>query len=582
MVDNYTIESILAADCGTTTTRVFLLDLVDDQYRLVAQGAAPTTIAAPHNDIIIGVVQAIRQIEDLTQRKFLDTETKVIRPERTDGTGVDAFVASVSAGAPLRLLLAGLIPEVSIASARRAVSQANALVEGSVLLSDSRRPEAHVDLIRRLKPEAIVMVGGTEGGAVDGLRALADIITLACQLLRRENRPELVFAGNIEARSLIAEKVAGLMNFHPVDNARPSLDEEEIGPLLEELEHLYSDFKVARVPGFGRLSAWSPVTVLPGSKSYSQTIQFLAESLGLNVVGVSVGSTQTILASVVDGDAVTGIGAGWGVGLGAERVLRDAAPERVSRWVLAEDTTPTDVVDAALTKALYPYSIGLTPLEVETEQAIGREALRLTAERTRSLWPGGSYQPYADLPPLWDLIVMSGKFLTSQPTLGQGVMTLLDGLQPIGVCTLVMDSTGVAETLGVVAAVQPLAAAQVLEHDGLVTLGTLVCPVGTVREGEVAMRAKLTYPDKEVLDLEIAPGTVEVIPLSPGQKASLELRPSRQFDIGWGYKGRGAVAEVEGGILGLVIDARGRPLQVPEDDEERARVLQRWRWGIGY
>jgi hypothetical protein len=528
------------------------------------------------------VVQAIRQIESLTQRKFLDDQDKVVRPERTDGTGVDAFVASVSAAAPLRLLLAGMIPEVSVASALRAVSQSNALVEGTILLSETRRPEENVDLIRRLQPDAIVMVGGTEGGAVDGIRALTDIVALACQLLRRENRPELVFGGNIEARPLIAEKVAGLMNFHPVDNVRPSLDREEMGPLLEELEHLYSDFKVARLPGFGRLSAWSPVSVLPGSRSYTQTIQFLAESLGLNVLGVNVGSSQTVLASVVDGDIVASIGAGWGVGLGAERVLRDATPERVSRWVLAEDTTPTDVVDTALTKALYPQSVGLTPLEVETDQAVAREALRLTAERALSLWPDGPYRPYPDLPPLWDLIIMSGKFLTSQPTLGQGVMALLDGLQPIGVCTLAMDSTGVTEALGAVGAVQPLAAAQVLEHDGLVTLGTLVCPVGVGREGDVVMRAKLTYPDEEVLDVDITPGTIEVIPLTPGQKASLELRPSRNFDIGWGHKGRGAVAEVEGGVLGLVIDARGRPLHVPPDAQERIRALQRWRWGIGY
>jgi hypothetical protein len=240
------------------------------------------------------------------------------------------------------------------------------------------------------------------------------------------------------------------------------------------------------------------------------------------------------------------------------------------------------VIDAALTKSLYPRSPATTSLELETEQALAREALRLTKERGMPLWATGAYRPYRDLPPLWDLILVAGAYLTHQPHFGQCALTLLDALQPIGVCTLVADTLGLTEVLGAVGAVQPMAAAQVLEHDGLVTLGSLVCPVGTAKEGEAVLRAKLTYANRQVLNLDVTYGSIEVIPLPAGQKATLELRPSRQFDIGWGRKGRGAVAEVDGGILGIIIDARGRPLQVPQDEEERHRLLQKWRWDIGY
>jgi hypothetical protein len=582
MTDAYTVESILAADCGTTTTRVFLIDLVDGQHRFVARGDAPTTAGAPHHDITVGVIEAIRQVESLVGRRLLNEESKLMRPERTDGTGVDTFVATASAAGPLQLVVAGIVPELGITSAIRAAARANAVVQGTVFLGQRMRPEEQIEVIRDAAPDAVLMVGGTDGGATDSVGALADLVVLASRLLERERRPELIFAGNVEARPMIAEKVAGLINFRPVDNTRPILDVEELGSLVEVLEALHLERKVARLPGFGRLSAWSPVSIMPGSKSFSQVVRFLAEQYELNVLGVSLGSNMTLLASVVDGTFSATFGSGWGVGFGAGQVLRDATTPMVARWVLDEEATPTDVADAVLSKMLYPRSVGLTTLEREAEQAVAREALRLTVERARSVWTRGAQRPYAKLPPLWDMILLSGDFLGRQANLSQSVLIVLDALQPIGVSTLVVDSIGLTEIWGALGAVQPLAAAQVLEHDGTLNVGTLICPVGTGQEGDVVMRAKLTYPDKHVLELEVAFGSIEVIPLAPGEKATLEMRPTRQFDIGWGHKGRGAEADVEGGILGLIIDARGRPLGLPEDAEDRTRALQKWRWNIGF
>lgn len=582
MADSYTIESILAADCGATTTRVLLLDVVDDQYRFVAQGESPTTVAPPHNDIVVGVIQAIRQLESIVGRRLLGDDEKLIRPERSDGSGVDAFVATVSAAAPLRVVVAGLIPELSVASALRAIAQVPARVEGTIFLGEGSDPTAQIDLIRRVRPDVVVMVGGTEGGATNALGALADVVTMAGKLLERERRPELVFAGNVGARSMLADKASGLLDFYPVDNIRPTLNTEQPGPLVEELETLYGEHKMARLPGFGRLSAWSPVSVTPGSKAFGQSIRFVSEQYGLNVLGVNLGSSQTLLASAVDKNYTLAVGTGWGVGQGARQVFSDAAPGDVSRWILQEDAAVTDGIDAALTKALYPRAPATTLLELQAEQALAREALRMTKERAMPIWPTGTYRPYAELPPLWDLILLAGGYLTHQPNFGQAALMVLDALQPIGVCTLAADVLGLTEVFGAIGAVQPVAATQILERDGIVTLGSLVCPVGTAKEGEPVLRAKLTYPSKQVLNLEVTYGSIEVIPLPAGQKATLELRPSRQFDIGWGRSGRGAVAEVDGGALGVIIDARGRPLQVPQDEEVRRRLLQEWRWNIGY
>jgi len=61
----------------------------------------------------------------------------------------------------------------------------------------------------------------------------------------------------------------------------------------------------------------------------------------------------------------------------------------------------------------------------------------------------------------------------------------------------------------------------------------------------------------------------------------LEIRPARHFDIGLGQPGRGALAEVEGGILGIIIDARGRPLRLPKDETQRQAHIRQWLEELG-
>jgi hypothetical protein len=157
----------------------------------------------------------------------------------------------------------------------------------------------------------------------------------------------------------------------------------------------------------------------------------------------------------------------------------------------------------------------------------------------------------------------------------------LDALQPVGVAGLALDQPGLLALLGAVATVTPLTAAQVMERDALLNLGTVVAPVGMAREGEVALTFKIEYQDGRFLEVEVPYGSLEVIPLPAGQTATLELRPTRRFDVGLGSKGQAGTTEVEGGVIGIIIDARGRPLPIAEDPDEQREKVQRWLWDMG-
>jgi hypothetical protein len=160
-------------------------------------------------------------------------------------------------------------------------------------------------------------------------------------------------------------------------------------------------------------------------------------------------------------------------------------------------------------------------------------------------------------------------------------LLLLDALEPAGVSKVAFDVGGVAATLGALAARHPLAAVDVVEYDAFLNLGTVVAPFGTAQPGEVALRVKVNCSDGRVIQREVAYGSLSVIPLGLGERAMLELHPTRRFDVGLSEPGRGATAEAEGGILGIVIDARGRPLSLPADDQRRRQLVQSWLADLG-
>jgi hypothetical protein len=55
----------------------------------------------------------------------------------------------------------------------------------------------------------------------------------------------------------------------------------------------------------------------------------------------------------------------------------------------------------------------------------------------------------------------------------------------------------------------------------------------------------------------------------------IRFEPTRQFDVGAGY-GKVWDGMVKGGIVGVVIDARGRPLKLSDDEDKRMQQLRKW------
>jgi uncharacterized protein (TIGR01319 family) len=581
------IESILALDCGSTTTQALLIDRVAGEFRLVARAEATSTVEPPWNDVSISARQAIGQLAEITGWPLLDEEGHVIVPQQ-QGDGVDAVAVITSASEPLRILLAGLISTISLESAHRALRAAYTLVEGEVSLDrreDGARAlndglQAQVQLIRQLRPDAVVIVGGVDGGATRPVLRSTEAISLSCSTLPSADCPPIIYAGNAELRPRVAAMVGGALELRAIDNVRPSLEIENPAPLQDEIEGLYRARKMERVPGFGNLASWSTVQVLPAARALVHSIRYLAELDGINVLGVDVGGASVTAAAVVDQELELVVRSDLGLSYNAARTLERVPVDMIQRW-LPYEAEPGEVVDMLHNKALHYRTVPETRQELLIEQAVAREILRLALADIEGQWQQAPSCLYPGLLPKFHLITGGGGVLANVPHYGQAALILLDALQPVGVTGLALDRTRLLAPLGVVGMVNPAAAAQVMERDTLLNLGTVVAPVGPGREGDPVLTFKIEYEDGRFLEVEVLHGSLEVIPLAAGQTANLELRPSRRFDVGLGTRGLAGTTKVEGGVLGIIIDARGRPLPIAADPAEQQEKMQRWLWDMG-
>ena len=111
------IRSVLATDCGSTTTKAILIEKVDGEYRQTWRGEAPTTVEAPFEDVTRGVVNAATEIQELSGRKLVREDGTILTPEANPSEGVDLYISTSSAGGGLPLVVGGVVRSMTAESA---------------------------------------------------------------------------------------------------------------------------------------------------------------------------------------------------------------------------------------------------------------------------------------------------------------------------------------------------------------------------------------------------------------------------------------------------------------------------------
>jgi hypothetical protein len=145
---------------------------------------------------------------------------------------------------------------------------------------------------------------------------------------------------------------------------------------------------------------------------------------------------------------------------------------------------------------------------------------------------------------------------------------------------MAVDSIFMMPHLGVLATVHEKAATDVFEKDCMIHLGTCVSFMNQGKAKGNAVEYKLEMPDGKVIENALPYGELALHPLGVSEEAQLEITPARGLDLGEG-KGKAVRRKIGGGVAGVVIDTRGRPLEMPADTTERQAAVERWNRALG-
>lgn len=585
------VQAILAVEIGSLTTRVSLIDQVDGESRLIGQAETLTSRELPYQNVFFAVQEATAQLADLTGRQLLH-DGRLLIPRTTTGDGIDTVVVVASAIEPLRVVVAAIASDVSARSALHAVCGVPNVVLDVVTLDDvSHQPgtshtqswiERQLEKLLPLSPDVIVLTGGIEGSTVEAMKRLAHLVRLKLSFTEaiKQPLPTVIYAGNTAAASIVhtilSEHNCELIS---VANVRPTLNHEIVTPLRQALLARYAR-QLSDLPGLHHLVDSEKGTLRTMVEAQYVMTRFLAERRKQPVLLADVGATTTTLIAAAPDHVSAAIHGVCGTAFGVSNLVCEVSPAAIARW-LPFAIEEQELIERVLQRTLRPQTMPVTREDCYLDLAIVREALALGMATLRDEQPALTYS----------YLVVSGGALIHAPHPGMALLAILDGLQPAYelpglLLPIHLDSLGLLAVCGGIAARSADAAVSVFDRDLLMNTPLATCIVlqGGNRFGDPIAEVELITVGGGSEQIQVRNGDLLRLPLPIGRYAQVKVRPRAGVRVGKAAPGEAVEsdpAEVHGSLLGLIIDARGRPLTLPENGAERRRLLWSWLRAVG-
>lgn len=566
----------LAVDCGSTTTKAVLFGEIENgSFACIARSETPTTVEAPVEDVTIGVISALRELERKANCRLLSEQNTVLRADGASD-GVHGFYATSSAGGGLQMIVAGVMKSMTAESAERAALGAGAIVADVIAIDDGRLPHERLERIYTLRPDMVLISGGVDGGNIAHVVQLGELFFAAGIRPRFSSTARLpvIFAGNKDARRYVSDVLGHNFDLRVVDNLRPVMEHENSLPAREAIQETFMNHVMLHAPHYKGLAASVSSPIRPTPVAVGNALHHFAVQRGVNLLGVDIGGATTDVFSVVDKELHRTVSAHLGMSYSINNVLTSAGWEAALKLIpfpFDED----ELKNSLANKMIRPSSLPETMSDLLIEQVMVRLALRLSLrqhlEQVTELKGVSKRRSISDIFEQTiggqsavnmlniDVIIGSGSALSLAPRRQQAYLMLIDGLEPQGITDLYVDSQFLLPHIGVLADQQPDAAWSLLESEALVPLGVCVAPVGPVVPRYTPMARVEVRGEGGIKQQYLRFGELSCLPLDVGQEYQIIVTPANSFNVGAGL-GKPLHRTIKAGLLGVVLDGRGRPI----------------------
>lgn len=280
------------------------------------------------------------------------------------------------------------------------------------------------------------------------------------------------------------------------------------------------DALVARIRALRRPSR----DVLLRDEAVEAQARAIARERG-SVLVLDLDEARASLCHVSPSGVLTSVHARLGIGATADVLLARVGVDGIRRWIPRPVDAPV-LVERVFNRALWPGAVPATVAALTLEMALAREAIASAlALADRAGIQAATYRAPGT-------VLLLGK-LAELPRASTAVLVAIEGLELDGVTTVLREQGGVIDPVAIVAVTWPRRSATVRVSD-----------------------------DTGAHEERISRGSFLLMPTSGAVKLSASGADLR--------------AEAARLSLGVVVDARGRPLAIPPRDAERLPTIARW------
>ena len=435
------------------------------------------------------------------------------------GPRSDAADLRVTMGEPLRLaILVGREP-ANVAAALATSLAANAELVLTLSTTGSGTVIDRASAIREARPNAVLAIA--DKGDVDGMIELVEALRLACA--GGPHTPHLFVSAEDKARVRIGASAGAVpVEAIPAPTTRPA--REAVVARLRALRRGGGD-------------------IVLRDEAIEAAARSLVLATGRATLVLDVSGESTSLALVRPDGSLIAAHSRLGSGPGADRIVARSGLDRVRRWIPRPIDAPA-LLERVFNRARWPNAVAPSVLTLALEMALAREALaHLLRDAARA---GLDRAALANT--RW--IVATGD-LARFPRAAQTALVVIDALLPEGTTLISRERP---DALVVAGAIATRSTADVSGMTEDLALVTSLWPKRAIT---------LSVTDESgTIEEKVARGAFFLMPTT----GSVRLAFS-------GSAAREAAAPL---VLGVIVDARGRPLDLPPRDAERVPTLARW------
>ena len=539
------VSRFIVTDVGSTTTKAILFRRRDTNWEFLFE-ESPTTVEKPCEDVTIGVLRAIRALEQVSGETLL-----------CEGRPNVPYLSTSSAGGGLAMVVTGLVQDITAESADRVALGAGAIVQEIVAMNDGRSPYRKIEDLRRLRPDMVLLAGGFDGDALSGPVFLAELLLEAGlhPKLNPDAKLPVIYAGNSHAVEFVRQALDERFMFHPVSNLRPTADRENFEPARDAIQELFMNHVMSQAPGYERLKGWVAAPIVPTPAGFAMILALVSKELKTRVLAIDVGGATTDVFTADNGNVFRTVSANLGL---SYSIMNVAAAHGVGeiRKLLELDMSEIELWNRIGNKHVNPTGLAANDQDMRVEWAVAAIAIREAVRAHFEVMATGAHLPPApqmdvnDIlrdPPRpkltrpsyglrdYGMVIGSGGILSHSPR-DAAARILMDGLELSPETALAVDSAFMFPHLGVLSEVNPKLAHELFFKLGIVRLGKAdrkrsfpADYLPPARTGEPEREARV-YQGRIELRRELAiPGQVLVKTGDRTQPDTLLARSTRQF-----------------------------------------------------